>query len=200
VSTRAVAKHPKPAKPAAPSNAKLQKELNTLQGEVRKLESTATKKHPAKPKAKHKATATAKHKPAATAKHGGTKRGLALADGVACCAAEALAASLRLAGHQVDDFQVLALFQATGADPDEGATLLATLEAAARHGLAGVRLAGFRPAPPAAAGVLLGVQLPAGPHTVTLDPEGRVWSWGRLHALEELGAGPAEEAWAVSWS
>ncbi len=68
-------------------------------------------------------------------------RGLALAGGVACCAAEALAASLRLAGGTVSDDDVLELYEATACCHDAGASILATLEAASEYGLAG-----FRPA------------------------------------------------------
>ena len=67
------------------------------------------------------------------------KRKLALGEAVACCAAEALAASLRLTGWPVSDRDVLALYELTAGDEDEGATIEATLEAAAEHGLAGVR-------------------------------------------------------------
>ncbi len=70
------------------------------------------------------------------------KRGLAL-DGVACCATEALAASLRLTGWPVTDQDVLALYWLTADDADAGASILATLEAAQEFGLAGRRLADF---------------------------------------------------------
>jgi hypothetical protein len=71
------------------------------------------------------------------------KRKLALGEGVACCSAEALAASLRLAGHAVSDADVLALYWLTASGADDGATILATLEAAQEHGLAGVRPVSF---------------------------------------------------------
>jgi hypothetical protein len=71
------------------------------------------------------------------------KRQLVLAGGVACCSAEALAASLRLAGWPVDDDDVLALYRRTARDDDAGASILATLEAAGEYGLAGVRLIRF---------------------------------------------------------
>lgn len=67
------------------------------------------------------------------------KRQLALGEGVACCSAEALAASLRLTGRTVSDADVLALYRRTAADLDAGASILATLEAAAEYGLAGYR-------------------------------------------------------------
>ena len=65
------------------------------------------------------------------------KRGLALGEAVACCAAEALAASLRLTGWPVSDRDVLALYELTADGPDEGASIEATLEAAAARGLGG---------------------------------------------------------------
>lgn len=130
----------KPAKQAqhakaAPSNAQLQKEIVKLQTEV-----AASKKHaPAKKtKTKHAATTTASSKHAA-------KPALALGEGFACCSAEALAASLRRTGRLVTDLDVLQLYMRTAGDPDEGATILDTLEAAARSGLAGVRPVSFRP-------------------------------------------------------
>jgi hypothetical protein len=126
-----VAHHPKPAHhpKAAPSNAQLQKEIAHLQTEI-----THIKHPPPGKKAKHKAT----HKHKGTVKHG-TKRGLALGDAVACCAAEALAASLRLSGVPVSDADVMALYWHTADDPEAGASILATLEAAWRFGLGGIR-------------------------------------------------------------
>lgn len=155
-------------------------------------------------------------------KHGGTgkhqppkkhkpppKRKLPLGEAVACCSAEALAASLRLAGYSVADDDVLALYFNTAADPDEGATIEATLAAAQRYGLAGMRPAAVnrrwgRPAGAApsdtGAALILGVTLPGGPHALCSDPSGAVWSWGELHDPGQLKAGPAEEAWWVTWA
>src|SRR6185503_17759625 len=86
---------------------------------------------------------------AAAKKHKGTvvKRGLApAADQVASCAAEALAASLRLSGPSVAPVEVLALYWHTADDADTGATISATLEAASEFGLAG-RRPRFEPVP-----------------------------------------------------
>ena len=93
---------------------------------------------------RHKAAASKKH--VATSKHHGTakKRGLALGEAVACCAAEAVAASARLAGWPVGDADVLALYELTADSPDAGASILATLDAAYVFGLAGVRPVSFR--------------------------------------------------------
>lgn len=85
---------------------------------------------------KHKVTTT-KHK--ATAKHTTTKKRTLSTGDVGCCTAEALAMSLRLAGVRVADEDVLALYWHTAIDPDAGASILATLEAAWRFGLGGVR-------------------------------------------------------------
>ncbi|HEX7163337.1 MAG TPA: hypothetical protein VF223_19130 [Trebonia sp.] len=130
------------------------------------------------------------------------KRGLAVTDGVACCAAEALAASLRLAGRTVSDEDVLELHWRTASGPEGRASILATLKAASWHGLAGVRPS-YRPwdekRDSVSGHLIIGVQLPGGPHTLTVDPSGQVWSWGELHDLAGLGAGPVEEAWAVTW-
>jgi hypothetical protein len=175
-------------------------------------------------------------------KHGGTgkhhsprkhkpppKRKLALGEAVACCSAEALAASLRLAGQRVTDADVLALYSYTASDPDEGATIEATLEAASEFGLAGVRLTSFglRPADDLRSAIpvlkpdghggspaqfclvpvelighdlILGVTLPGGPHALAADPSGQLWSWGERWTLDQLQSGPAEEAWAVTWA
>lgn len=164
-------------------------------------------------------------------------RKLSIGD-VACCSAEALAASLRLAGHLVDDSDVLALYWSTARDPDAGASILATLQAAAAAGLAGAFPSGIRPvrlgeplldqAPlPAgqrpghwldpdlseidhdlgggpldglAHGLILGVELPGGPHALAVDPAGRAWSWGQPWPLAGFADAVVEEAWAVSWS
>lgn len=123
-------------------------------------------------------------------------RKLALGEGVACCSAEALAASLRLAGHPVTDEQVLALYWLTASGPDDGATILATLEAAAEHGLADVRLAGYRRAATIAPGVIVGGWIPAGPHAITLDGAA-AWTWGERRQGFYLEA--VDEAWAVTW-
>lgn len=131
--------------------------------------------------------------------HHAKARGLALGDGVACCSAEALAASLRLTGVTVTDADVFTLYLSTSPAPDAGASILATLEAAGRYGLAGVRLVSFTPVMFPRAGDLLGVTLPDGPHSLTLDACGAVWTWGRLAGLDDLTAEAVEEAWAVSW-
>jgi hypothetical protein len=171
------------------------------------------------------------------------RRKLALGEGVACCSAEALAASLRLAGVPVGDEDVLALYWRTAADADAGATISATLEAASEFGLAGVRLVSFdshagnaainatrdvltvddldraalavetqafppvglapvlhRPVRQAVDSLghppIIGVTLPGGPHALTLDPSGAVWSWGGLYDPGDL---EIEEAWLVDW-
>lgn len=129
---------------------------------------------------------------------GPIKRGLAIAGDVACCAAEALAASLRLTGWPVSDVDVFALYQLTAGSPDAGAAILATLEAAAEHGLAGVQPVSFQPVDldePAA--VLLGVDLP-GAHTVCVDG-GTWWSWGEQYDPAVWPAAVIEEAWEVTW-
>jgi hypothetical protein len=162
-----------------------------------------TVKHHAK--AKHTPTA---HKKAAAAHKQVARRAAATAKaakaralslgGVSCCTAEALAASLRLAGQQVSDADVLDLYKLTADGPDAAASVWRTLEAAYVHGLGGVRPVGFAPVSmddPAA--VILGLDLPEAPHTVTLDPSGGVWSWGGLYDL--TGEAVIEEAWAVTW-
>ena len=175
-------KHPKPMSRAALINKILRN-------------ATATG-HPHKHHKAHKHhTAAKKHK-------GAVKRGLAIGDAVACCAAEALAASLRLAGHAVSDADVLALYWHTAGDPDAGATVEATLEAAWRFGLGGYRPTFAATTPLATTNfnnpLVIGVDLP-GPHTVLATPGGW-WSWGELHCPCEFPDAVVEEAWAVSWS
>src|ERR1017187_5853547 len=103
-------------------------------------------------KAKHKPTA---HKKAAAAHKQGARRtaltakaaharALSIGD-VSCCTADALAASLRLAGWTVTAADVLALYKLTADGPDTGASIVATLDAAYVFGLAGVRPASFEP-------------------------------------------------------
>lgn len=136
------------------------------------------------------------------------RRQLALGEGVACCAAEALAASLRLAGRRVGDCDVLALYRRTASDPDTGATVLATLQAAYEYGLAGYRPAGTWPVPLGPTGprnpgpdytpLILGLELP-GSHAVLAAPDGSWWSWGEQYDPGEWPDAVIEEAWAVTW-
>jgi hypothetical protein len=156
-------------------------------------------------------------------------RGLALGEGVACCSAEALAASLRLAGGVVDDDDVLELHWRAGGTADEGVSVLAALEAAAEFGLAG-----YRPAKVINArleddlGVTLEFKLHAdedidvaeivaglhryghdtsvilglelpGPHAVLAEP-GRWWSWGERYDPSDFPYARVEECWAVAWT
>ena len=128
------------------------------------------------------------------------KRGLAVAGAVACCAAEALAASLWLAGHPVTDDDVLELHRLAGGTADEGVPIVTALEAAREFGLAGVQLADIWNVDSSpVSGLITGVTLPGGPHALTLDPSGLVWSWGELHDPAGLSAGLIEEAWLVDW-
>ena len=127
------------AKPAAPKKAK----KHAAGAASKKHQPDAHQKHLAHLASEHTAhLAHLKHIGKAPAK----KRGLALGDAVACCAAEALAASLRLAGDSVADRDVLTLHRLSGADDDAGGTILAALEAAGEYGLAGFRPVDYRPA------------------------------------------------------
>lgn len=78
------------------------------------------------------------HKPKATRKpkKAHKPRGLAIGSAWACCSAEALGASLRLAGWPVGDADVLALHVAAGGTRDAGVPIAAALETAAHYGLA----------------------------------------------------------------
>lgn len=161
----------------------------------------STAKHT--PTAHKKAAAAAKQTARRTALTAKAAKARALSLGeVSCCSADALAASLRLAGWPCGPADVLALYKLTADSPGAGASVVATLEAAYAHGLCGVRpefepvnLAEF---PGEFPGLILGLDMPEGPHTVTLDPSGAVWSWGGLYDL--TGEAVIEECWAVTWS
>ena len=198
----------------------------TLKHDADTARSGISRKHDlAEARSVAKKVTTLKHELARKTKK---KTGLALAPGdVSCCAAQALAASLRLAlGVAVHDEDVLALYWRTAADPDEGASILATLEVAAEFGIAGVRLASFRPLHldddvPLPAGqfyadgfgeldhalgrgchdgsIILGLDLPAGPHAVSSAPDGPWWSWGEPYSPEHFAGAVIEDAWAVTW-
>jgi hypothetical protein len=116
---------------------------------------------------------------------------------VACCAAEALAASLRLTGRPVSGEDVLELYWHTASHEDAGAGLLATIEAAAEYGLAGVRPLDARPATVLGTGVVLGVDL-AERHALTVDGHG-VWTWGEWRPAPCGLLEAADEAWEVTW-
>jgi hypothetical protein len=172
-------------------------------------------KPPKPPKPKHESAAVrAKHHKSAllaakTRKHNAAKHHkkvkLALGDEVSCCAAEALAASLRLAGWTVTDADVLELYRHTASYDDEGASIEETLEAAQEYGLAGIRPVTRKCADGAyfisaiSTSLILGLELPGGPHALTLDPSGAVWSWGELYDPAQLQPGPVEQAWLVDW-
>lgn len=116
---------------------------------------------------------------------------------VACCAAEALAVSLRLTGRAVSDQDVLDLYWRTTSDPEGGATLWETFEAAAAYGIGGVQLLDARPAGLAETGVILGVDL-AQRHAMTIDEHG-VWTWGQWRPLSDGLLAAADEAWVITW-
>jgi hypothetical protein len=154
------------------------------------------KHHPAKPPV-HGHGGTGQHVHV-KAKHHKHARGLTPGD-VACCAAEALAASLRLADWPVGAEDVLALHGLTADATGAGATMLATLEAASEFGLAGRRPRSFGLASLLAPGVILGLALPAGRHFVTDDGESW-WSWGEpCCPCCEFPDAVIEEAWEVAW-
>jgi hypothetical protein len=114
---------------------------------------------------------------------------------VACCAAEALAETLRLTGRVVTGTDVLDLYWHTTGDPGKGATLEATFEAAATYGLAGIRLTDAHPAAIPRRGAVCEVDL-AERHAVVLDGCG-VWSWGDWWPLTRPLQAAA--AWDVTW-
>jgi hypothetical protein len=130
-----------------------------------------------------------------------SKTGLALAPGdVNCCAAQALAASLRLAlGVRVHEEDVLGLYWRTAADPDEGASILDTLRAAYEYGLGGYFPAGWRPARGLDLERSVLLDLTPMPHAVTVAPDGTWWSWGEPYSPEDFPGAVIDQAWAVAW-
>ena len=161
-----------------------------------------TSKHASKAKhtpTAHKKAATAHKQTAhrtATQVKAAKARALSPGDAVACCSAEALAASLRLAGGAVSDDDVLELHWLAGGDEDTGVSILAALEAAAAFGLAGYRPRWFGPAKGARYSIF-GLELP-GPHAVLAEPR-RWWSWGKRYDPSDFPDARVEEAWAVTW-
>lgn len=117
---------------------------------------------------------------------------------VACCAVQALAASLRMTGRAVSDADVLDLYWRVTDDPDAGMTLEAAFGAAAGYGLAGIRLLGASPARRLGDGVVLGVDLTQR-HALTLDGHG-VWTWGQWRPASCGLLAAADEAWALEWA
>jgi hypothetical protein len=233
------------------------KEEATLKHEAADARRPAVRKHDlAAARSLAKTVHSLKHEVRAKTK----KTGLALAPGdVNCCAAQALAASLRLAlGVRVHDEDVLALYWRTAADPDEGASILDTLRAAREYGLSGVRpavaehvgqraeawcvtpqdhahdgvfggLADDLPVLPQGVRVgqdllgrqaaqlnavpdfvpdallvrghslILGLELPEGPHAVAVAPDGTWWSWGEPYSPGDFPSAVIDQAWAVTW-
>lgn len=191
------------------------------QGGTRKHAPAAKK--PAAKQGARKSTTVAK--PAAPAK----ARKLALGS-LSCCSAQAVAMSARLAGAVMGADDIEALYWATAASEDAGASILATLEAASVHGLASVGPVSFRPLfeVPEQGEPLLGGSFHLGrPAGVRDDRDLHVgpvhafsvilglelpgphavlavgdtwWSWGRPWHRSAFPNARVEEAWAVSWS
>lgn len=125
------------------------------------------------------------------------KRGASLTlEALPVCAPQALAESLHIAGKPVDDDDVLALFCMAGS-PDEGMSILECLVAAQMYGLAGAYPT-FRPTRTFADGVVVGLTIPAGPHTVTCY-DGGIRTWGAWRPVSDKFDERIEEAWEVSW-
>lgn len=81
----------------------------------------------------------------------------------------------------LSDAEVLALYWLTASDPDEGASIEDTLDAAG---------------PRSAAGLILGVTLPE-PHAVAVTPDGTWWSWGEPFNPYDWPQLVIEEAWCL---
>lgn len=116
---------------------------------------------------------------------------------VACCAAEALAVSARLAGRDVTDADILALYWLTADHAEQGASIEATIEAAGVFGLGGARLIDARPAAALTDGVVLGTELQQR-HAMTVQGHG-VWTWGEWRPATCGTLAAADEAWELTW-
>ena len=150
-----------------------------------------------KPATKKPAPKTAAKKPAAKPAAKGTAARGYTPGGLAVCVVEGLAESLRMAGKPVGADDVLTLFHLADGDPDDGLSILAALVTAQHAGLAGAYPV-FRPAGSLETGTVLGLTIPAGPHTVVLDGGG-VRTWGEWVPARASLADRIEEAWEVSW-
>lgn len=125
------------------------------------------------------------------------KRGASLTlEALPLCAPVALAESLRIAGKPVDDDDVLALYHMAGS-PEEGMSVLEAFVAAQWFGLAGAYPT-FRPTRTFADGVVVGLTISAGPHTVTCY-DGGIRTWGAWRPISDKFDDRVEEAWEVSW-
>lgn len=126
------------------------------------------------------------------------KRGAGLTlDDMPVCAVQALAESLHIAGKEVDRDDVLALFHMAGGDLVKGLSILETLVAAQVFGLGGAHPI-FRPARSLTDGVVVGITVPEGPHTVTVAGSG-YRTWGEWRPVLPGFEDDIEEAWEVSW-
>ena len=127
----------------------------------------------------------------------GRAKGLPLGEAVPCCSAEALAASLRLAGWPVSDADTYRLHVLAGGAENSPVAIQAALEAATRAGLAGIRLLRYWAASPASLEVVLGLTEPD--HAVLATPEGW-WSWGFLLGHGFMPYTEIDEAWELRWA
>jgi hypothetical protein len=118
--------------------------------------------------------------------------------GVACCGVEALAASARLAGHDVTPAAVLDLYEALTDGDDAGMPLEDALRGVLEHGIGRARLTAYRPATVARPGVVAGLDLDER-HAVTLG-RGGVWSWGDLWSVPAAFYRRVDEAWELIWA
>jgi hypothetical protein len=126
------------------------------------------------------------------------KRGAPISlDDLPVCVVTALAESLNIAGKEVDRDDMLALFHMAGGDPVKGLSILEVLVAAQQFSLGGAYPV-FRPAATLHDGVLVGVTVPAGPHTVTIDGPG-YRTWGEWRPVLPGFEDDIEEAWELTW-
>ena len=109
------------------------------------------------------------------------------------CAAVAVANSLlAITGFAAPDRDIMELHELAGGD--DGATIETVLNAAAVHGLNGIRLGDFFPADGIGPGLVCGIQTRRGYHAVLSHEFGMI-SWGMLLSH----SGELREQWALEW-
>lgn len=100
-----------------------------------------------------------------------------------------------IGGVRLVDYEPLVV---TGAASVRRRPLSALGRAVEWHGQLGLALAADQDVEDTGHGLILGLDLPEGPHAV-LATDGGWWSWGELYDPAQFPGAVIEEAWAVTW-